>query len=100
MGGLSDGIGRIERETNGDLSWHGIVAGIESPSFLSRFGDTIYAVGEGGPSVSAFRVSNSELHFLGTQTAAGEYPCSLAVLGAGAFVAVASYGNGAIGVHR
>lgn len=101
-GGLSEGIGRIEREADGTLTWHGIVAATDSPSFLTLTlsGDTMYAVGEGAASVSAFRISGNELQFLGSQDAAGESPCSVAVLGDDALLAVACYRNGAVGVHR
>lgn len=97
MGGSALGIGRIRRGEDGRLDFAGLAAGIDSPSFLHRHGDVIYAVGEGNNTVSAFRVRDTELLFLGSQDTAGGSPCSLTI--AGGFLVAACYADGVIDVH-
>lgn len=97
MGGSAEGIGLIRRGDDGALEYIGLAAGIDSPSALRRNGDVIYSVGEGSNTVSAFRIRDRELLFLGSQNTAGGSPCSLEV--AGNFLVVACYGDGVIDVH-
>ncbi|NEM90346.1 beta-propeller fold lactonase family protein [Galbitalea soli] len=99
MGGSSTGITRLARDADGALQNRGIAAGSDSPSFLRRSGDVIYAAGEGGPTISAFRVDGEELRFLGLQDAAGTSPCSLGVVAHGRLLVAACYGDGVVDVH-
>jgi 6-phosphogluconolactonase len=97
MDGVGRGIAAIRR-TGSTLEYMGVVAETESPSFLTRAGDVLYAAGESGPSVSAFRITGTSLEPLGIQAAAGTNPCSLTVVDT--LLIEACYGDGAIGVHR
>lgn len=99
MNGSGEGIGILTVAADGSLEDHGIAVAAESPSFLAKTGDTIYAVGEGANSVSAYRIAGNELHLLGLQATAGEMPCAVTVLGDRAALAVACYGDGTIDVH-
>jgi 6-phosphogluconolactonase (cycloisomerase 2 family) len=76
-----------------------LAAGINSPSYLARSADRLFAVGEADGTVSEFSVSGDDLHFLGTQPVAGTFPCSIGVLDDGAAIGVACYGDGVIDVH-
>jgi 6-phosphogluconolactonase len=97
--GMAEGIVRLGVAADGLLENHGVVVATDSPSYLTRSGDMIYAAGEGGQSVSAFRIHGDELLFSGTRDAAGELPCSLAVLGERAVLVAACYGDGTVDVH-
>jgi 6-phosphogluconolactonase len=99
MNGSAEGIGILAVAADGSLEDHGIAVAADSPSFLAKSGDTIYAVGEGANSVSAYRIAGNELHLLGLQTTAGEVPCAVAVLGDRVALAVACYGDGTVDVH-
>ena len=99
MNGSASGIGVLGVAADGSLEDHGLAAAADSPSFLASSGDTIYAAGEGARIVSAYRIADNELHFLGVQDTAGEVPCALAVLGDRTALAVACYGDGTVDVH-
>ncbi len=99
MGGSAQGIGLIRRAADGTLDFAGLAAGIDSPSFLARGGDLIYATGEGNDTVSAFRERDGELLFLGSQGTAGGTPCSIGITTDLRFAIVACYADGAVGVH-
>jgi 6-phosphogluconolactonase len=99
MTGTAEGIGLLLVAEDGSLTSHGLAVAAESPSFLARSGDTLYAVAEAAQVVSAYRVAGDELHFLGLQNAAGESPCALGVLGERTVLAVACYGDGTIDLH-
>jgi 6-phosphogluconolactonase len=99
LNGAAEGITLLGVAEDGSLQNHGVAMAVDSPSFLTKSGDVIYAVGEGGPSVSAFRVVGSELHFHGMQDAAGTLPCALTVLGDRSLLVAACYGDGTIDVH-
>ena len=99
MNGSAEGIGILTVAEDGSLEDHGIAVAAESPSFLTRSGDTLYAVSEGARSVGAYRIADNELHFLGSQATAGDVPCALTVLGDRVALAVACYGDGTIDVH-
>lgn len=99
LSGMGEGITLVKAADDGTLEDYGLAVAADSPSFLTRSGDMIYAVGEGGPSVSAFRIQGDELRFNGTQDAAGPQPCAVAVLGARRLLVAACYGNGTIDVH-
>jgi len=99
MNGAAEGIALLGALSDGTLENRGLAAATDSPSFLGVAGDVLYAVGEAGPSVSAFRIVGDELRLLGTRDAAGGAPCALAVLDAGSLIAVACYDDGVIDVH-
>ena len=99
MNGSAEGIGVLTVNPDGSLESHGIAVAAESPSFLARDGELIYAALEGATAVSAYRIVGNELHFLGQQDVAGELPCALAVLGDSAALGVACYGDGTVDVH-
>jgi 6-phosphogluconolactonase len=98
-GGTGQGIARLGVLPDGSLDNHGLSAVANSPTYLVRANDVIYAVGEGDASVSAFRVTGNELGFLGSQATAGTIPCSLAVLGDAVLLAIACYGDGVVDLH-
>ncbi|MCU1406148.1 MAG: hypothetical protein JWQ43_2451 [Glaciihabitans sp.] len=97
MDGAAAGIGLIGAEP-GRTPTYELAAAATSPSYLTRSGDLLYTVGESAATVSAYRINGSFLRHLATVEAAGASPCSLAVVGP--FLVTASYGDGAVGVHR
>jgi 6-phosphogluconolactonase len=97
MNGVGGGIAALRR-TGSTVEYLGVVAETLSPSFLTRSGDVLYAAGESGPSVSAFRITGDGLTPLGTAPSAGTAPCSLRVIDS--LLVEACYGDGAVGVHR
>ncbi len=99
LSGMAEGITLLKVADDGSLADHGLAIAADSPSFLTLAGDLIYAVGEGGPSVSAFRIVGDELRFNGTQDAAGPLPCAVTVLGDRRVLVAACYGNGTIDAH-
>jgi 6-phosphogluconolactonase len=99
LNGSAEGITLLKVASDGSLEDHGLAAVAKSPSFLARSGDVIYGVGEGAPSVSAFRLDGDELHFHGTQDAAGTSPCAIAILGERSLLVAACYGDGTVDVH-
>jgi 6-phosphogluconolactonase (cycloisomerase 2 family) len=99
MTGTATGIQLLGVAADGSLEDRGLAVAADSPSFLASSGDTLYAVGEASGTVSAYRISGGELHFLGLQNAAGELPCALTVIGERAALVVACYGDGTIEVH-
>jgi 6-phosphogluconolactonase len=98
MSGTGTGIRLLKRIDDGTLEDHGLAAATDSPSYLTRAGDVIYATNEGSRVLSAFRVAGDELRFLGLQSVAGDYPCALAVVGNRSLLVAACYGNGAVDV--
>jgi 6-phosphogluconolactonase len=99
MNGSAEGITLVTAGADGSLENHGLAVAADSPSYLARSGDTLYAACEGSGTVTAYRIAGSELHFLGLQDAAGELPCSLAVLGDRSALAVACYRDGIVDIH-
>jgi 6-phosphogluconolactonase len=99
LNGAAKGITLLKVAPDGSLEDHGLAVATESPSYLARSGDVVYGVGEGAPSVSAFRVSGDALQFQGTQDAAGTSPCAIAILGDRALLVVACYGDGTVDAH-
>jgi 6-phosphogluconolactonase len=99
MNGSAEGVGILMVAADGSLENHGIAVAAESPSFLAKSGDTVYAVLEGAQAVAAYRIADNELHLQGLQTTAGELPCAVSVLGDRAAVSVACYADGTIDVH-
>jgi 6-phosphogluconolactonase len=98
MEGSAAGIGLLAVAEGGALTYRGTAASTLSPSFLGYSNGVIYATGESTPSVSAFVRDGDELTPLGEVPAAGDGPCALEAVGS--FVIVASYGDGAVAVHR
>ena len=99
MNGSAEGISLLKVSADGSLEDHGVAVVADSPSFLRRAGDMIYATCEGGPTVAGYRIVGDELHFQGVQDAAGAFPCSLRPLADGSALVVACYGTGTIDVH-
>jgi 6-phosphogluconolactonase len=99
MNGSAEGIRLLKVAADGSLEDHGVAVAADSPSFLTRSGDMIYATCEGGPAVAGYRVVGDELHFQGVQDAAGTFPCSLGALRDHSALVVACYGTGTIDVH-
>lgn len=97
MGGTGSGIGLLHVDDEGDPHFQGVVAPTASPSYLVRKGDAVYAAGESGPTVSAFRRSGDSLRLLGQVASAGTFPCALTVVGS--LLLAACYGDGAVSVH-
>jgi 6-phosphogluconolactonase len=97
--GMGEGIVLLAVAADGSLVDRGLAIVADSPSYLVRGGDHLYAVGEAAPNVSAFSIHGDALHFTGTQDAAGPAPCALAVLGDNAVLAAACYGDGTIDLH-
>jgi 6-phosphogluconolactonase len=99
MNGSAEGIGILTVAADGSLENHGIAVAAESPSYLTKSGDLVFAVSEAAGAVTAYRVAGNELHFLGLQATAGTVPCALAVLGDRVALAVACYGDGTVDIH-
>src|ERR1700744_2392402 len=99
MNGSAEGIGILTVAADGSLENHGVAVAAESPSYLVKSGDLIFAVSEEAGAVAAYRVADNELHFQGLQATAGTVPCALAVLGDRVALAVACYGDGVVDIH-
>jgi 6-phosphogluconolactonase (cycloisomerase 2 family) len=99
MSGAARGINLLTVAPDGSLENHGLAAASDSPSYLASSGDVLYAAGEGGPNVLAFRIVGDELHFVGIQGAAGGSPCAIAVVGDRRLLVAACYEDGVIDVH-
>jgi 6-phosphogluconolactonase len=99
MNGSAEGIGILLVAEDGSLENHGLAVAAESPSFLTKSGDLVFAVSEGAAAVLAYRIADNELHLQGIQQAAGTLPCALAVLGDREALAVACYGDGIVDIH-
>jgi 6-phosphogluconolactonase len=98
MDGDAGGIALLTVDAGGVVQYRGTATSTMSPSFLALADGVIYATGESGPAVSAFARSGDALTPLGESSAGGEFPCALTV--ADGLVIVASYGDGAVAVHR
>jgi 6-phosphogluconolactonase (cycloisomerase 2 family) len=102
--GGGHGIVLVQR---GDgLTYRGVLAATESPSFLavSADGNRVYAVNETDPGrVSAFGRTGSraepQLEPLGSQATGGAHPCHLALHPSGRLLAVANYSSGSVAIH-
>lgn len=103
--GSGQGIMLAQQRDDG-LAEHGLLAAVESPSFLaiSADGNRIYAVNETDPGrVSAFGRTGSwaapGLQPLGWQLTGGAHPCHLALHPSGRLLAVANYSSGSVAIH-
>lgn len=97
MDGTGTGIGLLHLDSDGEPHYRGVAAAASSPSYLTRAGTTIYAAGESGPTVSAYRRDGDTLQALATVPTAGTYPCALTVVDH--VLLAACYGDGAVAVH-
>jgi 6-phosphogluconolactonase len=98
MDGTGQGIALLHRDSAGRLSYAGVGAATASPSFLALSGDVLYAAGESGATVSAFRRSGDVLTARAEVPTGGTFPCALTIVGD--LLLAACYGDGAIAVHR
>jgi len=98
--GSGRGVGRLEL-SDGQLISHGLVGLTESPSFLIRRGDVVYAVNEADQGrVTSLRWDGARLRQLSVQNTGGAHPCHLAIDDSGSVLAVANYTGGSVSLHR
>ena len=98
-GGRGTGIGALRAGTDGTLSWLGVAAAADSPSFLAVHPtrDVVYAVGEAAGTVTAYRRSGGfGLEPAGRDWPAGEAACHVAVDPQGRFLVVTCWGDGQV----
>jgi 6-phosphogluconolactonase (cycloisomerase 2 family) len=98
-GGRGTGIGALRAGPDGRLSWLGVAAVADSPSFLAVHPthDVVYAVGEAARTVRAYRRSGeSGLAPAGPDWAAGDAACHVAVDPQGRFLVVTCWGDGQV----
>ena len=98
-GGRGTGIGALRAGADGKLSWLGVAAAADSPSFLAVHPtrDVVYAVGEAARTVRAYRRSGEfGLSPAGPDWTAGEAACHVAVDPQGRFLVVTCWGDGQV----
>ncbi|PWB96826.1 hypothetical protein DF220_02515 [Salinibacterium hongtaonis] len=95
MGGSAHGIGLVTWD-GAELVWGGTIAETSSPSWLARKGSTLYAADEAAGLVSAFRIENESLRFIGSEATSGQHPCHIAIIDE--TLVVSNYGGGSIDV--
>ena len=86
-------------DKNGQFESRGLAIESESPAFLCRIDNHIYAVNEaveGG--VSAFELRADTLRFINRQSSLGSLPCHITA--SRHWIAVANYGSGSVAVFR
>jgi 6-phosphogluconolactonase (cycloisomerase 2 family) len=94
MGGTAEGIVSLVSRADGTLENAGLVASLDSPSYLLGAKGVVYAALEGVARVEAFDARS--LAPLGDASAGGSYPCHLSRFGD---TTIAScYGSGTLGV--
>lgn len=80
--------------------------GIKSPSYLSIFGNNVYAVSETGGeihgNISAYRfnLESGTLQFLNSQPTGGDGPCFVETDNSGKYVAIANYSGGSVSLFQ
>jgi 6-phosphogluconolactonase len=97
--GQGEGIGALRAGPDGTLSWLGIAAKADSPSFLAAHPSLpmVFAVGEQARSVRAYRRSGAfGLEPVGPAWPTGEAPCHVAVDPQGRYVTVTCWGDGQV----
>ena len=97
--GRGTGIGALRAGADGTLSWLGVAATADSPSFLAVHPtiDVIYAVGETARTVRAYRRSGEfGLAPAGRDWPAGDAACHVAVDPRGRFLVVSCWGDGQV----
>ncbi len=98
-GGKGIGLAAYEPGT-GRITGHGLLAGVDDPSYLAVHPDgrTLYAVGEReAGAVTAVRLSDHRV--LGSRSTGGAAPCHLSVHPGGRWLFSANYGSGSVAVH-
>lgn len=98
-GGRGEGIGAIRTAPDGTLSWLGLATKADSPSFLAAHPSlpVVYAVGEQGGTVRAYRRSGAfGLVPTGPAWSAGEAACHVAVDPLGRYLTVTCWGDGRV----
>ncbi len=86
-------------DTNGHFECVELAIESESPAFLCRIDNHVYAVNEatqGG--VSAFELRSEKLQFINRRPSLGSLPCHLTA--GPKWIAVANYGSGSVAVFR
>ena len=97
MGGTATGIAALGRLPDGSLELLGDAVRTESPSYLARHGDLVYAAAEAAGRVDVFRrAAGHTLEPVASAPAGGTAPCHVARYGD--TVVVACYVDGALGV--
>lgn len=96
MDGTSLGISLMTSRADGSLEYAGLVAEVQSPTFLAQSGDHVYAAAEGSERVVAFRRAGTALEFDSEAPSGGVWPCQLEFID-GAVVA-SNYSTGGLGV--
>lgn len=100
--GTGNGIGTLRRRADGTLQYLGTAVEAASPSFLVRhplLRDVLYATLEGSERLEAFRrTGETTLESLGSQPAAGPFPCHGSVAANARTLFTASYGDGSLGL--
>ena len=86
-------------DKNGQFDGQGLAIESESPAFLCRIDNHVYAVNEaveGG--VSAFELRADTLRFINRESSLGSLPCHITA--SLHWIAVANYGSGSVAVFR
>jgi len=104
----SEGIYRYAfNSKTGQLTDKMLAAAQKNPSFIKIAPNKgyLYAVGEtntgeGGGSVTAYKIDDGQLTALNTVSSLGAHPCHIAVSDEGAMVAVSNYSGGNISVFK
>ncbi|PJJ72056.1 6-phosphogluconolactonase (cycloisomerase 2 family) [Diaminobutyricimonas aerilata] len=97
--GAATGIGLVEVDADGRMSHRGTIVETESPSFLARRGDVVYASAEGAGRLDAFRVAPdaASAEPLARIATGGALPCHVTLTADSALVAC--YGDGMLARH-
>jgi 6-phosphogluconolactonase (cycloisomerase 2 family) len=98
-GGQAEGIGAVRAAPDGTLSWLGLAAKADSPSFLAAHPSlpVVYAVGEQARTLRAYRRAGAfGLDPAGPAWPTGEAPCHVAVDPQGRYLTVTCWGDGRV----
>jgi len=98
-GGSGTGIGAVSAAADGTLTWLGVAAAADSPSFLAAHPSipVVYAVAEHARTVRAYRRAGSfGLEPSGPAWPAGDAACHVAVEPSGRFLVVCCWGDGQV----
>ena len=97
-GGQGLGIAGYDPATGAVVSGS-TLTGVPDPSFVTAFGDHLYAVDEYEATVTAIAAGQGDPQILGSQGTGGSGPCHLAVHAAGGHLLTANYDSGSVVVH-
>ena len=92
--------------SDGTLTELSTMSGIENPSYVTSFGNHVYAVSETGGetpgSIFSYKLDRKSgaLTVLGSQLTGGDDPCYAEADSSGSFVAVANYSGGSVALFR